>query len=154
MQYYGIVGKELEFFKSYLSNRSQYVELDTKKSDIYQLPPCSVVQGSKLSTTLYTIYTNEVPALKELMTDAETLRELTGLSKNINTEIEHNTYNFVDDSNNSIVFDNPEEIQDYIKTYMTVLKEYYSIQKLLINEEKTLLFVTSQPKHLERYRTL
>ena len=29
MQFYGIVGKELEFFKSYLSNRTQFVELDT-----------------------------------------------------------------------------------------------------------------------------
>ena len=51
MQYYGIRGKELEFFKSYLKGRSQYVELDTKKSHNLILPPCGVVQGSKLSTT-------------------------------------------------------------------------------------------------------
>ena len=128
--------------------------MDTKRSDTYQLPPCSVVQGGKLSTTLYTLYTNEVPTLKEIMKDSTLLKDLTGLTNNIKSEVDHNTYNFVDDSNNSIIFDNPEDSQEYVNIYMSILKEFYNLQKLQINEDKTMLFINSQPKHREGYRNI
>ena len=54
LQYYGIQGAELAIFKSFLSERTQYVQIDTFKSEIMECPPCSVVQGSKLGAVLYT----------------------------------------------------------------------------------------------------
>merc|ERR1712240_36348 len=69
MEYYGIRGTELEIFKSYLINRQQFVEIDTHRSKTRTSNPCSVIQGSKLSGILYTIYTNEIPQLYTLMQD-------------------------------------------------------------------------------------
>merc|ERR1712240_28550 len=68
LHFYGFHGKELEIFKSFLSIRTQYTQIDTFKSDIMECPPCIVVQGSKHITVLYTIYTNEIPLLDKLMT--------------------------------------------------------------------------------------
>ena len=61
MDYYKISGRANEFFKSYLKDRVQYVQVDTAKSKVKVAPPCSIIQGSKLSSLLYTIYTNEIP---------------------------------------------------------------------------------------------
>ena len=67
LHFHGIEGNELEMFRSFLSERTQYVQIDTFKSESLNCPPCSVVQGSKLSAVLYTIYTNEIPLLHNLM---------------------------------------------------------------------------------------
>merc|ERR1712240_364110 len=67
LEFYGIQGTELAIFRSFLSERKQYVAIDTFTSDTMDCPPCLVVQGSKLSAVLYTIYTNEIPLLHTLM---------------------------------------------------------------------------------------
>ena len=151
MEYYGIQEEELEFFKSYLFERLQYVEVDTHRSRVEMLPPCGVIQGSILSCTLYTLYTNEVPVLHKIMKDENLFHQLTGETTNVNIKAEHDTYNYVDDSNSCVVFDNPEEIQEYIDAFFAVLKEFHMISKLKLNEEKTMLLITSQPKHREAY---
>ena len=71
IEYYGVTGMELGLFKSYLSNRKQYADINTKKSDMIDCLDCGVIQGSKLSGLLYTIYTNEVPILQEVLKDEE-----------------------------------------------------------------------------------
>ena len=45
----------------------QYVSIDSIESNIMDSLPCSVIQGSKLSALLYTLYVNEVQKLSELM---------------------------------------------------------------------------------------
>ena len=60
-------GKLLKLFESYLSNRKPHVEIDIYRSQIIDSPNCSVVQGSKLSGLLYTLYSNEIPHLPNLM---------------------------------------------------------------------------------------
>ena len=67
LEYYGIRGGELNLFKSFLTNRRQYVEIDGIKSDILESLNCSTIQGSKLSCILYIIYVNEVTALNKIM---------------------------------------------------------------------------------------
>ena len=71
LEYYGVTGTELELFKSYLSNRKQYADINTKKSDMIYCLDCGVIQGSKLSGLLYTIYTNEVSILHEVLENEE-----------------------------------------------------------------------------------
>ena len=63
LEHYGIRGQELKLMLSFLSSRKQFVEIDGIRSDTLQSPDCSVIQGSKLSSLLYTIYVNEVPLL-------------------------------------------------------------------------------------------
>ena len=53
---FGIGGKALAWFKSYLSSRSQFVRIDDSTSKSYDLL-CGVPQGSILGPLLYSLYT-------------------------------------------------------------------------------------------------
>ena len=109
LEYYGIRGNHLQLIKSYLSDRKQFVQLETYNSDIISALPCSCVQGSKLSSLLYTLYTNEVPLLYKLL-DSKLYQKLTGKNLIKFKNIEHLTVNFVDDSNNVITFVDQNQI--------------------------------------------
>ena len=74
LEYNGVEGRELALFTSYLHNRRQYTYINTKESATITCLPCSAVQGSKLCGLLYTLHTNEVPLLKELLKDNEILK--------------------------------------------------------------------------------
>ena len=76
MEHYGIRGKELRLFKSFLSDRDQIVEIDTFRSTILKSLANSCIQGSILANTLYTIYTNEVPILHQVMKCPLTMESL------------------------------------------------------------------------------
>ena len=58
--------------------------------------PCSVVQGSKLSVTLYTLYTNEITLLYKLM-GTEDYELITGQKPTEGNDIEQIIINYVDD---------------------------------------------------------
>ena len=59
LRFYGITSKEFCFFKSYLNNRTQYVDYDGTTSDIKQITT-GVPQGSILGPLLFIIYNNDV----------------------------------------------------------------------------------------------
>ena len=71
LEYYRVEGRELTLFTSYLHNRKQYTDINMKESDTITCLPCGVIQGSKPSGLLYTLYTNEVPLLQNIMEDKE-----------------------------------------------------------------------------------
>ena len=56
---FAIRGKALQWFKSYLSQRSQFVRIDLDKSLSHELN-CGVPQGSVLGPVLYLLYTSPV----------------------------------------------------------------------------------------------
>ena len=60
LNYYGVTGQELKLFKSFLTDRRQYVQIDAFNSYITHTPRCGVIQGSKMCGLLYTLYVNEV----------------------------------------------------------------------------------------------
>ena len=64
LAYYGINGSALEWFTSYLTGRTQYVEIDGISSDILSLST-GVPQCSILGPLLFLIYMNDIPNCTE-----------------------------------------------------------------------------------------
>ena len=104
LDYYGVKGLANDLFSSYLSNRTQYVEIGSIKSDILSLPT-GVPQGSILGPLLFIIYINDISKVSDLFqfinyADDTTLvsvlktfnsctsRSYSNITKKINDELE------------------------------------------------------------------
>ena len=144
LEHYGIRDGTLTLFTSYLTHRTQYVEIDTFKSHTQHSPQCSVIQGGKLSGTLYTLYTNEIPLLHKLMS-TQHYDFITQTPHTTYHNITHTTVNFVDDSTNLISSHNALHLSHYLTDFYTLLHAYYTLNKLKINADKTELLLTCKP---------
>ena len=63
LEHYGIRGGYNDLFRSYYSNRKQFVKIDNACSTLRDCNECSVVHGSRLSGIMYNTYSNEIPKL-------------------------------------------------------------------------------------------
>ena len=59
LEFYGIRGTALDWFKSYLSDRKQYVVYNNTKSECLDIK-CGVPQGSILGPLLFLLYVNDI----------------------------------------------------------------------------------------------
>ena len=95
MEHYGIRGSTLQWFKSYLHERKQYVYINGECSELKPIS-CGVPQGSVLGPLLFLIYINDLPNISKkldlyLFADDTNIyyedQSLANLEKKVNKEL-------------------------------------------------------------------
>ena len=142
LKHYGISNNAASLIESFLSNRKCFVEIQGHRSKTKTCPPCSVIQGSKLSGFMYTIYSIEVPLLPKIMKDQQLAELLLEIRIPQYYGINHQTSQFVDDSTNIVGTENFNEMNRYLNDFHNLLESYYHMNKLRMNAGKTKTIVT------------
>ena len=136
---------------SFLSNRQEYVYIYGMESNLINSSDCSVCQGSKLSSLLYILYSNEIPLLHNILnTDIHTRLTDNDILTD-KTKIEQFTVQYIEDSSTMISTDEITDIETYIDNHFTILEDYHNANKLTHNQEKTKFMVVC--KAASRYKT-
>lgn len=120
---YGIRGVPHDWFRNYLSNRSQYVSINNSKSDNL-LIKCGVPQGSILGPLLFLLYINDLDFISKIIT----------------------LIMFADDTNIFISGHNLESLSLIANTELKKLGHWFSANLLSLNIKKTnyILFSNTQ----------
>jgi hypothetical protein len=111
---YGIINYNLLWFKSYLTNRKQYISFNDSKTDLATIS-CGVPQGSILGPLLFLIYINDLNKFSNIL----------------------NSILFADDTN---LFYSNKDINYLFETVnkeLAKLSEWFIANKLSINIKKT-----------------
>ena len=109
----GVTGTALKWFKSYLKNRSQKVDINGHISSP-EFINISVLQGSILGPILFLCYINDLPNATELL-----------------------TFLFADDTSGLISGDNLNDLVTKMNIEINKLSNWFRANKMALNVSKT-----------------
>ncbi len=124
LEHYGVRGTALAWFKSYLSNRCQYVSVNGHNSS-YLNVSCGVPQGSVLGPLLFLIFINDLPA---------STRKLS-------------FYLFADDTNIYFESDSLSKLEQVVNKELKKVKKWLDSNKLALNIDKTHFVIFHSPQN-------
>ena len=124
IEHYGIRGIALDWFKSYLMDRKQYVSVNGSNSS-YLNVTCGVPQGSVLGPLLFLIYINDLPQSSAKLV----------------------FYLFADDTNIYFEAENLKLLQQTVNKELKKVKIWLDVNKLSLNIDKTNFIIFKSPQH-------
>lgn len=113
MYHYGIRGTSLDWFRSYLTDRTQVVDINGVQSGERDID-ISVMQGSILGPTLFLIYINDLPNVSNM-----------------------NTFMFADDTQGLLSGKNLDELIDKTNTELKKWAGWFKANRMVVNTSKT-----------------
>ncbi len=114
LEHYGIRNNILNWFKSYLSDRKQYVFFNGVSSEVLNIS-CGVPQGSVLGPLLFLLYINDLP--------------------NISSKLQF--FLFADDTNLYYESDDLIELEKTMNKELKLLSLWLNVNRLALNISKT-----------------
>ena len=130
-KYYGLDDIAIQLFRSYLTNRYQYVQIENAKSQLLEINT-GVPQGSILGPLLFIIYINDISQSSDKF-DFIAYADDTTLSTTLNKFSESEDMN----------------ISDLINLEIYKINEWLEINKLSLNAKKSRFMIFHMPnKHI------
>ena len=114
LEHYGVRGKSLDWFSSYLIGRTQYTFCNNHSSQVKEIT-CGIPQGSVLGPLLFLLYINDLPNISKIF----------------------KFYLFADDTNIFYQNSNLEDLQRIINCELKKLSMWLNANRLALNISKT-----------------
>ncbi len=143
LHHYGIQGTQLNWFKNYLTDRTQAVKFNGEISSPLSLKT-GVPQGSVLGPLLFLIYINDITYVSRLLQEI-IFADDTSLISTLAT-----FYTFKPKTQNDIAM-----LSNRINTELSKITDWLKINKLSLNVDKTKLMIFHTPqRNMELFNAL
>ena len=128
LNHYGIRGIALDWIKSYMLNRKQFVSYNDNPSDIQSIS-CGVPQGSILGPLLFLIYVNDLPNVSDMLL----------------------TVMFADDTSMFVNGENLSTLETQLNSELKHVSTWLQVNELSLNVDKScfIVFKTVKKSDLE-----
>ena len=129
LEYYGIRGTALNWFKSYLTDRAQKVSINGQLSNSNKIKS-GVPQGSVLGPLLFLLYINDMPSVSKLL----------------------KFHLFADDTSIFFSDQNLRNLENTVNHELTKVSDWLTANKLTLNVEKSNFLLISSSQHNLSYQ--